>query len=104
MPKPHPLTNFEIINYDKKETRFNGVFSTNNLPNKIKNEAYVINLDEYAYIGTYWIALYSKNNEVIYSDSFGTECILEEVKKLLKIKIPENLSKYVTGFNYCEKI
>ena len=30
------------------ESRFNGVYSRDNLPNKIKNGAYVINLDEYS--------------------------------------------------------
>ena len=37
----------------------NAVYSSNNLP-KIKNEAYVINVDEYNLIGTYWIALHMK--------------------------------------------
>ena len=36
---------------------------------KIRNGAYVINLDEYADIGMHWIALYAKDNEVIYFDS-----------------------------------
>ena len=31
---PHPLTNFEIQEYHKNETRFHGVFSRNNLPKK----------------------------------------------------------------------
>ena len=44
----HPLTNFEIQKYYKNEPRFNGVFSRNNLLKKIKDEVYVINLDEYA--------------------------------------------------------
>ena len=43
----HPLTNIEISEYYKNEPRFNGVYSRNNLPNKIKKGAYVINLDEY---------------------------------------------------------
>ena len=43
---PHPLTNFEIQKYYKNEPRFNGVFSRNNLPKKIKDGTYVINLDE----------------------------------------------------------
>ena len=30
----------------------------NNLPKTIKKGAYVINLDEYADVGTHWIALY----------------------------------------------
>ena len=43
---PHPLTNFEIQKYYENEPKFNGVYSRNNLP-KIKDGAYVINLDEY---------------------------------------------------------
>ena len=31
----HPLTNIEISEYYKNEPRFNGVYSRNNLPNKI---------------------------------------------------------------------
>ena len=41
----HPLTNFEIQKYYQNEPRFNGVFSRDNLPKKIKDGAYVINLD-----------------------------------------------------------
>ena len=45
---PHSLTNFKIQNYYQNEPRFNGVFSRNNLPKKLKDGVYVINLDEYA--------------------------------------------------------
>ena len=72
---PHPLTNFEIQKYYKNEPRFNGVYSRDNLP-KIKDGAYVINLDEYSDIGTHWVALYVQNNDVIYFDSFGVEHLL----------------------------
>ena len=34
----HPLTNIEICEYYKNKSRFNGVYSRNNLPNKIKKE------------------------------------------------------------------
>ena len=44
---PHPLTNFEIQKYYQNEPRFNGVFSRDNLPEKIKDGAYIINFDEY---------------------------------------------------------
>ena len=37
----------------QNESRFNGVYSRDNLPNKIKNSAYVINLDEYHDTGTH---------------------------------------------------
>ena len=43
------------------------------MPKTSKNGAYVINLDEYADVGTHLIALYVKNNEIIYFDSFGVE-------------------------------
>ena len=42
---PHPLTNFETQKYYQNEPRFNGVFSRNNLPQKIKDGTHVINLD-----------------------------------------------------------
>ena len=57
----HPLTNFGIQEYYQNEPRFNGVFSRDNLPNSIKNGAYVINLDEYHDIGTHWVALNVNN-------------------------------------------
>ena len=71
----HPLTNFEIQEYYQNEPRFNGVFSRDNLPNSIKNGAYVINVDEYHDIGTHWVALYVNNKIVTYFDSFGVEHI-----------------------------
>ena len=57
---PHPLTNFEIQNYYQNEPKFNVVYSRDNLPNKIKDWAYVKNLDEYSDIGTDWVVLYVK--------------------------------------------
>ena len=50
---------------------------------KIKNGAYVINLDEYSDIGTHWIALYVNNKTATYFDSFGIEHIPKEVKKFI---------------------
>ena len=84
---PHPLTNFQIQKYYENEPRFNGVFSRDNLPKKIKDGAYVINLDEYADTSTHWIALFCKKNEIVYFDSFDVEHIPEEIKRLLEIKI-----------------
>ena len=78
---PDPLTNFEIQKYHNL-TRFNGVYSRDNLP-KIKDGAYVINLDEYSDIGTHWIALYVLNNDVTYFDSFEIEHIPKEIKAFI---------------------
>ena len=80
---PHALTNFEITKYYENQSRFNGVYSRDNLPNKIKDRAYVVNLDEYSDIGTHWIALYLKNNDITYFDSFGVEYITEKIIKFM---------------------
>ena len=53
IPPTHPLTNFEMKQYYENEPRFNGVYSRDNLPKTIKNGTYVINLDEYADVGTH---------------------------------------------------
>ena len=58
---PHPLTNFEIQKYYQNELRFGGVYSRDNVPDTIKDEAYVINIDEYSDIRPYWIAFYALN-------------------------------------------
>ena len=50
------------------------------MPKKIKNGAHVINLDEYANVGTHWIALYVKNIEITYFDSFGVEHVPKEIE------------------------
>ena len=86
MIPPHPLRNFEIQAYYQNESRFNGAYSRDNLPDKIKDGAYVINLDEYSDIGTHWIALYVSNKSVTYFDSFGVEQIPKEIKKFINNK------------------
>ena len=83
---PHSLTNFEIQKYYQNEPRFNGVYSRNNLPKKIKDGAYVINLDEYADVGTHWIALFCNRSEIVYFDSFGVEHVPAEIKKIVRNK------------------
>ena len=62
---PHPLTNFEIQTYYQNEPRFDGVYSRDNIPDKIKDGAYVINLDGHSDIGTHCIALYVLNNMLV---------------------------------------
>ena len=88
----HPLRNIEISEYYANEPRFNGVYSRNNLPNKIKKGAYVINLDEYENTGTHWVALFvktkyttesSSSERTVYFDSFGIEHIPKEIIYIL---------------------
>ena len=54
---------------------------------KTKDGAYVINLDEYADTGTHWVALFCKKTEI-------------NQRKTCSKK----LSKYVTDFDYMDKI
>ena len=42
----YSLKNFEMQKHYQNEPKFNGVYSSNNLP-KIKGKVYVINLDEF---------------------------------------------------------
>ena len=88
----HPLTNFEIQKYYQNEPRFNGLFSRDNLLKKIKVGAYVINLDEYADVGTHWIALFCSRSEIVYFDSFGVEHVSEEIKEFIRNK---NIKAYI---------
>ena len=86
MIAPHLVTNFEIQAYYQNEPRFNGVYSRDNLLDKIKDGSYVINLDEYSDIGTHWIALYVNNKIVTYFDCFGVEHIPKEIIKIINNK------------------
>ena len=67
------------------EPRFNGVFSRDSLQ-KIKDELYKINLDEYSDTWTHWVALHVYNNDVTYFDSFGVGHIPKEIKIFINNK------------------
>ena len=62
-------------------TTFNGVYSRNSLPKKIKGGAYVKNLDEYSDLGENCLTLFCNKSEAVYSDSFGVEHVFEEIKE-----------------------
>ena len=79
----HPLTNIEINEYYKNEPRFNGVYSRNNLPNKITKGVYIINLDEYENTGTHMVSAFVKPKYTVYYDSFGVEHIPKEINKFI---------------------
>ena len=84
---PHPLTNFETQSYYENEPIFNAAFSRNNLPKTIKNGAYVINLQEYADVGTHWIALFCKKKmKLLISLVLVLSMFLKKLKNLLGIK------------------
>ena len=60
------------------------MYSRNNLPNKIKKGAYVINLDEYENTGTHWVSLFVKPIYTVYFDSFGVENFPKEINKFIR--------------------
>ena len=72
------FSNFEIQKYYQNDPGLNGVYSRDNLP-KIKDRAYIINFDEYSYIGTHWIALFVPNENITCFDSFEVEHIPKEI-------------------------
>ena len=53
------------------QPRVNGVYSRDNLLQKIEDGTYVIHFDEYSDIGTHWIALYELIDNITYFVSFG---------------------------------
>ena len=79
------LTNFEIQKYYQNQPKFNGVYSTNNSA-KIKDGAYVINLDECKSIGTLWVAWYvnGNNGRVSYNGTTLTTSELNTAQKKFK--------------------
>ena len=79
---PHPNSNFEIQKCYQSKPKFKGVYSSKNL-SEIKDGAYIINLNEYDSIGTYWIKLYVNAQYVTYFDSFVVEYISKVVKEFI---------------------
>ena len=90
--RAHPLTNFKIQKYYQNETKFNGSYSRNNSP-KIKDGAYVINLDQYELIGTRWIALQVNANKIVCFDSLAVEHIPKQIKKSIRNKNIKNICR-----------
>ena len=84
--------------YYENEPRFIGVFSRDNMPKKIKDGAYVINLDEYADVDTHWFALFCNRSEIVYFDSFGVEHVPQEIKDFIGNKtIKANIFRVLTN-------
>ena len=84
----HTLTNFNIQKYYKNKPRFNGVFSKNNLPNKIKDGAYVINLDEYADVGTHELLYFVTEMKLFMLIVLVLNKFLKKLKNLLIVLHP----------------
>jgi len=66
------LSNFDIIKILKDmNIEINGVFSRDDLPDKLKIGFYVVNLDDSTHSGTHWTSFYYNPVYSIYFDAFG---------------------------------
>ena len=63
----------------------NIMMSRDNL-HKIKDGAYIVNLDEYESVRTHWIALYIDGDKVTYANSFRGEYFPKETEKFIDHK------------------
>ena len=68
-----PLSNFDLMDWVKKLgiRSLRGIYSRDGLPNKIKKESGIINLDDIQGPGTHWVCYRNINNVVEYFDPFG---------------------------------
>ena len=80
----HPLTKFEIRRYYENEPKFIGIFSGDNLPEKINDGAYVINLDELLYSG---LLYFVKKMKLFILMALKLNIFLKILKNLSRIKI-----------------
>ena len=85
MSPPYPLKNFEIRQYYQNEPRFNRVYSRDNL-SEMKNFSYVINLDEYADLGTNWTALFIEKLKLFISIVLVLNMFLNKLRNSWEIK------------------
>ena len=90
---PHPLTNFNITKIQKY---YQSDLLKSNL-SKIRDGAYMINLDDYEIGGIHWIALYVNAENITYFYSFGVEHTPKEIRKFIENKnITINTSRIQT--------
>ena len=75
-----------ITNYFNYELRFKNVISRKNLP-RIKDGAYMINLNDNYNKRTHWVLLFSNKNTVVYFDFSRIEYISQEVLNKIKDKL-----------------
>ena len=66
----------------------------------MKDEEYVVNINEYKLIETHWLASYTNANKVKYFDSFGAELIPKEILNNIGNKnIKPNIFRIKALFN-----
>ena len=68
-----PLSNFDLMDWVKKLSlrHFRGIYSRDQLPQKIQKEIGIINLDDMQGPGTHWVCYRNVDSVVEYFDPFG---------------------------------
>ena len=82
------LSNFDILKIAKylKIPCFRGVFTRDQLPEKIENkESGIVNFNTSKEPGSHWVAYFRDGNQKIYFDYFG-QVIPTEIQKYLKTR------------------
>lgn len=68
----HKLSDLQINRAFKNDKLFGGVYSRDDLPNKIERKSYIINMDSVNGNGTHWICVSNlPHNMIVYFDPFG---------------------------------
>lgn len=82
------LSNIEIDEYYKGVPQFGGVFCKDQLPKKMNNKCYIINMqDSDEGSGSHWVAVMDVNpKETVYFDSFGENDAPIDIEKFLKTR------------------
>ena len=80
---PYLLINLEIQQYYQNRSRFNRVYSRNNILKIGKNATYAINHNVYGDSATLSVFWSFKSDDVTFFDSFGVEYFPKDINKLI---------------------
>ena len=86
MPLSYETSSWELDEYYRHEPRWGGAVARDQLPAKLGNRFYIVNLQPSTEgNGTHWCGLWNCNPEwVSWFDSFGEDCPPEDVLQRLK--------------------
>ena len=81
-----PLSNFDLMDWVKKLgiKHLRGIYSRDGLPNKIRKECGIINLDDTQGSGTHWVCYRNVDSVVEYFDPFGLIMPNEALRYILE--------------------
>lgn len=84
----------------KLKIHINGIYFKDSLPEKMKEGAYIINMDNHTGNGTHWLGLFKSGDNVIYFDSFGLAAP-DDIEKWIK---KNNINGYYVNTKQIQNI